>query len=232
MSTKSSLHRETISNLFVLLAVAISIYLFTFATNNLVILFPALLISSAIGLQWYLGKYKKGGEIEEDWVVEQDLTGKRINKDIYYSVIAIAGMLATSLFVGYISYTGLGLSITNAVLFGILMAVAETLFFQGVIFNYLLNDIVHHPTIAMLGGAIVAMIFHLAVYGGSNASLIYVFIGFFILNFVTYKSGSLTAAMTGHSVNNCLAAVGLVSVSQKFIAATILMHLPKLVLHI
>ena len=185
------LRREKISNIIVLIAVAISIYLFTFS-QSVTILFPSLLIGIAIGLQWYLGKHKKANQ--EDWAIEEDLTGKRIHKDVYYSIIGIVGMLATSLFVGYISYKALDLSVTNSALFGIEMAVAEEMFFRGVVFNYLLDEIVHHPTMAMLASAIIFMIYHSAVYGGNEASLLYVFIGGFILAWVTYKSGSLTSS--------------------------------------
>ena len=218
-----------ISNIIVLIAVAISIYLFTFS-QSVTILFPSLLIGIAIGLQWYLGKHKKANQ--EDWAIEEDLTGKRIHKDVYYSIIGIVGMLATSLFVGYISYKALDLSVTNSALFGIEMAVAEEMFFRGVVFNYLLDEIVHHPTMAMLASAIIFMIYHSAVYGGNEASLLYVFIGGFILAWVTYKSGSLTSSMIAHSVNNILAAFSLVVVSDKFIAATTLLHIIKLGLHL
>ena len=218
-----------ISNIIVLIAVAISIYLFTFS-QSVTILFPSLLIGIAIGLQWYLGKHKKANQ--EDWAIEEDLTGKRIHKDVYYSIIGIVGMLATSLFVGYISYKALDLSVTNSALFGIEMAVAEEMFFRGVVFNYLLDEIVHHPTMAMLASAIIFMIYHSAVYGGNEASLLYVFIGGFILAWVTYKSGSLTSSMIAHSVNNILAAFSLIVVSDKFIAATTLLHIIKLGLHL
>ena len=228
-----------ISNIIVLIAVAISIYLFTFS-QSVTILFPSLLIGIAIGLQWYLGKHKKANqedwaieeENQEDWAIEEDLTGKRIHKDVYYSIIGIVGMLATSLFVGYISYKALDLSVTNSALFGIEMAVAEEMFFRGVVFNYLLDEIVHHPTMAMLASAIIFMIYHSAVYGGNEASLLYVFIGGFILAWVTYKSGSLTSSMIAHSVNNILAAFSLVVVSDKFIAATTLLHIIKLGTHL
>jgi membrane protease YdiL (CAAX protease family) len=215
-----SLQREPISNVMILIAVAISIYLFTFS-QAVIVLFPALLIAISIGLQFYLKQRKIRNETCDDWSYEGSLTGKRLYKDTYYSIIGIAGMVATSLLVGYISYTGLGLSVSNSALFGIEMAIAEEMFFRGVIFNYLI-DTLKISTIAMIASATIFMIYHAAVYGGSDTSLIYVFAGGFILSWITYKSGSLAAAMIAHSVNNVLAALGLLTVAGKIMAITLI----------
>jgi membrane protease YdiL (CAAX protease family) len=209
-----------------LIAVAISIYLFTFS-QNLMILFPSLLISSALGLQWYLTQHRNKKSEGEDWAYEHQMTKKTLYGQGYYSIVAVAGMLATSLFVSYISFAGLGLSITNSVLFGIEMALAEELFFRGVVFNYLFS-MLKHPTIAIVASAVFFMAYHFAVYGSSNTSLLYVLIGGIILSWVTYKSGNLAAAMIGHSINNILAAVGLVSVGASIGSSSISLLIPNL----
>ena len=66
--------KEPISILLVLLAACISIYLFTF-DQNITILFPAFLISIAMGFQtWIKRKTKKGDvETEEDTWQEEEL---------------------------------------------------------------------------------------------------------------------------------------------------------------
>jgi membrane protease YdiL (CAAX protease family) len=209
----------------VLVAVAISIYLFTFS-QNLMILFPSLLISTAMGLQWYLTQHKRSKKEGEDWSYDEKVTKKSLYGNAYYSIIAVSGMLATSLFVAYISYAGLGLSITNSALFGVEMAIAEEMFFRGVIFNYLI-DMLKHPTIAIIGSAIIFMAYHFGVYGGSNTSLIYVLVGGIILAWVTNKSKNLVAAMFAHSINNVLAAVGLVSVGANIGYSHLILTLPN-----
>jgi membrane protease YdiL (CAAX protease family) len=204
----------------VLLAALISIYLFTF-NQTVLMFFPAILSGIAISLQTWLKRRRKGEtESTEDWAYEGNLDENKIKRDFYYSVIAIAAMLATSILVGYISYAGLGLSVTNAALFGVEAAIAEEMLFRGVIFSYLLYDLLKHPTIAMIGSAVIFMIYHQAVYGGNNSALLYVLAGGFILAWVTYRSGNLAASMVAHSVNNILAAVGLVTVANKYVATT------------
>jgi membrane protease YdiL (CAAX protease family) len=210
----------------VLIAVAISIYLFTFS-QNLMILFPSLLISTAMGLQWYLTQHKRSKREGEDWEYEDKVTKKTLYGQGYYSIIAVSGMLATSLFVSYISYAGLGLSMTNSALFGIEMALAEEMFFRGVIFNYLI-DMLKHPTIAIVASAIIFMLYHLGVYGGSTSSLIYVFVGGIILAWVTNKSKNLVPAMLAHATNNVLAAIGLVSVGANIGSSHLILALPHL----
>jgi membrane protease YdiL (CAAX protease family) len=223
--------KEPISILLVLLAACISIYLFTF-DQNITILFPAFLISIAMGFQtWIKRKTKKGDvETEEDtWQEEETLTKKRVLSDSYYAMISIAGMLATSLFVGYISYRGLNLSVDNAALFGILIACAEEMFFRGVLFIYILTNLKQHPTIAMIGSAVIFMLYHSAVYGGDTSALIYVGIGGFILSWVTWKSKSLTPYIIGHSINNIFAAFGLVITAPRFLAATTLLNITHII---
>jgi membrane protease YdiL (CAAX protease family) len=140
-------------------------------------------------------------------------------------------MLATSLLVGYISYRGLNLSVQNAALFGALEGIAEEQLFRGFFQTYFV-DTLKSPTVAVILSSVVFMLFHEAVYGGSDSSLLYVLVGGFILGFVTWKSKSLVASCFAHVTNNVMAALGLVLVSNKIVATVILTSISKLVLHI
>ena len=195
-------------------------------------MFPAFLTTSALALQDYYKKHKNAkGQDVEDWSYDSTITNKQAYSDIYYTVIAIAGMLATSLLVGYISYRGLNLSVQNAALFGALEGIAEEQLFRGFFQTYFI-DTLKSPTIAIALGAVVFMLFHEAVYGGSDASLIYVFIGGLILGWVTWKSKSLVASVIAHVTNNILASLGLVLVTNKVIALTFMIPIAKGVLRI
>ena len=220
-----SMKRDPLSGLFVIIAVAISIYLFTFS-QSIVILFPAFLTIAALGLQDYYKKHKnKEGEIVEDWSYDSEIKTKQFKSDLYYSLIAVAGMLATSLVVGYISYKGLGLSMTNSALFGALMGISEEQLFRGFFLVYFV-DTLKSTTIAIVASAMIFGLYHLAVYGGSTTSLLYVFAGGFILAYVTLKTQSLVSSVVAHVINNVLAAVGLVMVADKVVSLTyILPHI-------
>ena len=226
-----TMKRDPFSGLFVIIAICISIYLFTFS-QSLVILFPAFLTTSALALQDYYKKHKNAkGQDVEDWSYDSTITNKQAYSDIYYTVIAIAGMLATSLLVGYISYRGLNLSVQNAALFGALEGIAEEQLFRGFFQTYFV-DTLKSPTVAVILSSVVFMLFHEAVYGGSDASLIYVFIGGLILGWVTWKSKSLVASVIAHVTNNILASLGLVLVTNKVIALTFMIPIAKGVLRI
>ena len=97
----------------------------------------------------------------------------------------------------------LSLAEFNPKMFGVLIAVAETVFFQGFLLPWLMR-LTRISILAVLLCAGAATAFHLNVYGGDPSALLIVFGGFAILNFATLQTRRLTSAMVGHSLINLL----------------------------
>ena len=90
-------------------------------------------------------------------------------------------------------------------MFGVLIAVAETMFFQGFLLPWL-QRLTRISILAVLLCATAATAFHFNVYPFSNLNaLLIVFGGFTVLNFATLQTQRLTPAMLGHSCINFLA---------------------------
>ena len=86
-------------------------------------------------------------------------------------------------------------------MFGVLIAVAETMFFQGFLLPWL-QRLTRITILAVLLCAGAATAFHMNVYGLNTSTLLIVFGGFTILNFATMQTQRLTPAMLGHSIIN------------------------------
>jgi len=91
----------------------------------------------------------------------------------------------------------------DAKMFGVLIAVAETMFFQGFLLPWL-QRLTRISILAVLLCAGAATAFHFNVYSTSPSALLIVFGGFTILNFATLQTRRLTSAMVGHSLINLL----------------------------
>ena len=93
----------------------------------------------------------------------------------------------------------------NPKMFGVLIAVAETMFFQGFLLPWLMR-LTRISILAVLLCATAATAFHFNVYPFSNLNaLLIVFGGFTVLNFATLQTRRLTPAVLGHSLINFLA---------------------------
>lgn len=91
----------------------------------------------------------------------------------------------------------------NPKMFGVLIAVAETMFFQGFLLPWLMR-LTRVSILAVILGATAATAFHFSVYHSSLSALLIVFGGFAVLNFATLQTQRLTSAMLGHSCINFL----------------------------
>ena len=92
----------------------------------------------------------------------------------------------------------------NPKMFGVLIAVAETMFFQGFLLPWL-QRLTRIDILAVVLCAVAATAFHMNVYGLNSTALVIVFGGFAVLNFATLQTQRLTPAMLGHSIINFLA---------------------------
>ena len=89
-------------------------------------------------------------------------------------------------------------------MFGVLIAVAETMFFQGFLLPWL-QRLTRITVLAAVLCAGVACAFHFNVYHSSPSALLVVFGAFTVLNLATLQTQRLTPAMLGHSAINFLA---------------------------
>jgi len=92
----------------------------------------------------------------------------------------------------------------NPKMFGVLISVAETMFFQGFLLPWLMR-LTRISILAVLLCATAATAFHFNVYKGDFSALLIVFGGFVVLNFATLQTRRLTPAVLGHSLINFLA---------------------------
>jgi len=179
----------------------IVLYLSTYQTTA-VILFPAILLITGIVLQFFL--------LRKVEVVDSVFEEKTAQNIAYYTLVGLAGIglgslispaLAKAIPIQKMQLTGM-----DALLYSVLIAVAEEQFFRGAITNFLLVSL--PPSPAILGSAAVFTIYHLSVYGTEASALIYVFVGGAVLSFVAYRSGRLSPSILAHMINNMLTFVG------------------------
>ena len=89
-------------------------------------------------------------------------------------------------------------------MFGVLIAVAETMFFQGFLLPWL-QRLTRITVLAAVLCAGAACAFHFNVYHSSTSALLVVFGAFTVLNLATLQTQRLTPAMLGHVSINFLA---------------------------
>jgi len=186
---------DSLSKPLVVVAALITIYLSTYSLGYTLILYPAILLSLGLVLQRYYMK-----NLPETDSLHKDSTRMEITK---YTVIAVVGFSLTGIALRAVPGQIAG---WDAVLYSVLMAVAETIFFQGFILNYFILHL-RSPALSVFMTSLLATVFHFARYGTDTSALAYVTVGFALLNFVTWKSGRLSPPMLAHIVNNLGASV-------------------------
>lgn len=188
---------DSLTYAYTITAAMVAIYMSTFELG-LLILFPVILLTTGIVLQIYFNK-----KVQVD--VDTDINDMK--EIMFYSIICLAAITATSFFVSVLPQMVPKMQLTgfDTVLFGILMAVAEEQFFRGALLSFMLNFTI--VPIAILGNAAVFMVYHLAVYGTNIATMAYVFAGGAIFAFVAYRTRRLSPCMTAHIINNILAVI-------------------------
>jgi len=179
----------------------IVLYLSTYQTT-VIILFPAVLLISGIVLQFFLLR-----KIEVVDSVFEEQTAWNIG---FHTLIALAGIglgsiispaVAKAFPIQKMQLTGM-----DALLYSVLIAVAEEQFFRGAITNFLLLSL--PPSAAIIGSTAIFTVYHLAVYGTEVSALTYVFVGGAVLSFVAYRSRRLSPAILAHVINNMLNFMG------------------------
>ncbi len=168
------------------------------------ILFAVVLIILGFVLS-NLGKFYKQ-EDHVDAVEERKIT--------YWFTVSLAGSIMISILSPFLNFdtvqtTNLPQNIltTIAITYGILIAVGEEWFFRGFLGNLILSR-VPLPSLGSFLNAIVFMAYHSYVYHDSNAALVAVLFGGYLICYADFKTGRMITGMLTHmSVN--LIAVGL-----------------------
>jgi membrane protease YdiL (CAAX protease family) len=171
----------------------IVIYLSTFQTT-VVILFPAVLLIAGLVLQFYLQRR----------VEVVDSLSESAGNIGFYTLIALAGIALASFVAPTVSrLPNMELTGVDAMLYAVLIGVAEEQFFRGAILNFLLT--LTNATVAIFSSAAIFMVYHFAVYGTSTSNLVYVLVGGLALAWAAYRSGRLSPSILAHVANNILA---------------------------
>jgi len=187
--------QDNISKILIIASIMVTIYLSTFDTSPLM-LFPAVLLLGGLSMEFLLEKKRE--EVDDGFEL------KSLQNTAYYTVLALFGVFMS----GYVAkYFPLQLTGFDALLYAMLIAVAEEQFFRGFITDWLLTK-TGNPIFGLLASSLVFAVYHLARYGTEPSALIYVLAGGFVLNYVAYKSQRLSSCMLAHIINNCLAVMG------------------------
>jgi len=187
--------QDTISIAATTAAVMISVYISTFDLG-LVSLMPAILLVAGIALQL------QGIGFEEP--VEGEVFSTEGFETVMYGVLAIA-VISIGGFLTARLPLSTQLSVTDAMLLGSLMAVAEEQFFRGYVTQWLISKM--GPSPGILLGAVIFTVYHLAVYHTSIENLLYVLIAGMILGWTCNKTGRISPAILAHCINNLLVVV-------------------------
>jgi membrane protease YdiL (CAAX protease family) len=187
---------DSVSKGLTMLGGLIVVYMSTFEGGAGQVLFPAFLLM--VGIVLTLLDSRQLAEVDSLWEEE---TQRSI------ALYTAGGFIALLLVGGALAYVPAEMTGTNALLYSVMMAVAETIFFQGFILNFILRRL-GSPLASVLVASLASMIYHFAVYRTSIHALLYVLLGFVILNYIAVKSGRLSCPMLVHILNNVLSSLG------------------------
>lgn len=188
-----SIRQDTISKRMIVGSVMLVIFIYLFVGTEPWLVPFMLLAGSAV-----INKYGVR-HVSEDPQIDQ----KESHQIFYYTLVALAGISFGSLFAkGIAPRLPASLISENAGLvaigFTVLMAIAETQFFFGELFMLFKRL----GSMAILAVATIFTGYHWKIYGTSEASLIYVFVGGLALAYAAYKTRRITSSMIAHIVNN------------------------------
>ena len=189
------IRQDRISKMLIILAVAIVIYLATFETTT-VVMFPFFLLVGGVAMEVFL---ERGHKPE---VVSFSEEKSSLSQVAFYTVLALFGIFLTGYAVNLVpSLKMLSLTGVNAMLYGVLMGIAEEQFFRGFITDWFLANM-GNVWVALLASAGVFTAYHFARYGTSANALAYVFFGGLILSWTAWKSRRVSPSMLAHAGNN------------------------------
>jgi membrane protease YdiL (CAAX protease family) len=178
------------------LSIFIILYLSTYQQST-IILFPAILLIAGIVMQIYFMQ-----KLEYvDSIIEQS------QNIAFYTLMALAVIAVGSIIVPAIAnlpqLSKMEITGMDAILYSILIAIAEEQFFRGALTNLLLM-FSRSEFASIIASAAVFSVYHLAVYKTDWTAISFVFVGGIALAWVSVRSGRLSPAMLAHVINNVL----------------------------
>ena len=190
------IQRDSLSDVLTLMAFFLTLYLSTFDLGILII-FPVVLLTSGILLQYYM--LDKPSQAKEKHV-----TAKTTTNICYYTILGFAAIFGIGIISPEVEKLPFlasirTLSVTSAVMYVSLIAIAEEQFFRGFLTNYLSKKSIF---LGILGSSAIFASFHLAVYGQSAAALFYVLASGVVFAWLGIRSGRLVVPMLIHLLNN------------------------------
>ena len=209
---------DKLSVTFTVTAALMIIYLETFLGNPASLAIAITLLTTGIGLQVVIW-----GKIRRDTTMSE----KELTTITTSSLIAMAGMMFASFTIPRVFVAAsLGsplepvsqLAIYDQFIHGQVYAVAEEIFFRGAVLGFILWQVPYDLKFGKLLGfklripkewfasglsATIFALYHLAVYGYTNATF-YVFVAGFILGMVTAYTKRLSPAILAHCMNNAV----------------------------
>jgi hypothetical protein len=198
------IQHDYISEIFIVLAVSIFLYLFTIV-GTAVVLFPIILLLSGMALHNFVKRRRQKGSEEEDFD-DTEITNEHLWKNLIFdTVVALFGVFLVNQALNlHPLAVSSGLTGFYAFLFEVLIGIAEEEFFRGFATDWFLTSIKTrwYPFDAIALGGGFFTIYHFAVYGTVFSNLLYVFGGGCIISWTAYHSRHISPCMTGHMLNN------------------------------
>ena len=185
--------KDRLSVALVASSVLISCHLYGILGDAIFI--PMFLPIAGIALNHYISGTQP--TVDDDYLTP---SGKRS------MVLIVLGVLSLGIFgvIGQNLSIVENLSIIDAGLCVTLIAIGETMFFQGCILPYLLT-LIKWPIFGILGSSAIFMGYHNWVYGADPATMGYVFFAGVILAYVCHVTKRLWPTMVIHILNNLIA---------------------------
>ena len=189
------IRQDSLSKILIIISVSLLLFMSTFNVELLTkSLFAVSLILGGLTLSLITKEYSEDNNID---------LGER-NQIFIYSIIALGTVLFLSTIVPAIPLVELAqIPFSIIVLFGLLIAVAEEVFFRGFLLNFLIGKAGN--IFGIFGSALIFAIYHLNVYGTSPQNLIFVFGAGIILGFIAFRSRRVSTVMIAHIMNNLFA---------------------------
>ena len=201
---KNKVANDEISNWITIVGILIPIFVFLFTDNSVIWLFPMFLCLAGLAIQYWLvpRRRKKDQQFEIQQTTDSPIVVKNV---VSYTIMALASLVVISAITpNFLRIQNLELTGYDAILFGIMMAIGEERVFRGGLFQR-----IHYTTksyiVTGLATALLFTFYHLAVYGGDNAALIYVFSAGLLLAYINVIAGVSSPSLIAHVGANTLA---------------------------
>lgn len=184
------------SKLISWVGLSIPVFIFLFSNISIIWLFPSFLIVFGLLMEKFLMPKK---------IKDEGDTIKDSGNIIFYTVIALATFVFLSLVTPSVAKI-MGLEITgyDSILFGVMMAIGEEMFFRLAWAN-LLIQVSHSEIFGALMGAGIFAVYHLAAYGDNPSAMLFVLGAGFTLIYIDLQMHRLSPSMLAHIGNNVLA---------------------------